>query len=41
VIHVVADSSPEAGFEPVESALEDLYFATLAVSRREPAAAAA
>jgi ABC-type multidrug transport system ATPase subunit len=41
VIHVVAEAAPEAGFDPVEGALEDLYFATLAVSRREPAAAAA
>jgi ABC-type multidrug transport system ATPase subunit len=39
VIHVVADAPPEAGFEPVEGGLEDLYFATLAENRRTAAAA--
>lgn len=39
VIHVIADMQPDPGFEPVEGALEDLYFATLADTRR-PAAAA-
>lgn len=34
VIHVVADNPPEAGFEPVEGQLEDLYFATLSENRR-------
>jgi len=34
VIHVIADSAPEQGFEPVEGELEDLYFATLTESRR-------
>ena len=34
VIHVLADSLPGAGFEPVEGGLEDLYFATLVQSRR-------
>jgi ABC-type multidrug transport system ATPase subunit len=34
VIHVLAKSAPEAAFEPVESGLEDLYFATLAGTRR-------
>ena len=34
VIHVVADSLPEPGFEPIEGELEDLYFATLAENRR-------
>jgi ABC-type multidrug transport system ATPase subunit len=29
VIHVLADQAPEAGFEPVEAGLEDVYFATL------------
>ena len=38
VIHVAADARPEAGFEPVEGQLEDLYFATLAENRRRPAA---
>jgi ABC-type multidrug transport system ATPase subunit len=40
VIHVVADSAPEAGFEAVEGTLADLYFATLTASRRGGAAAA-
>ena len=39
VIHVVSDATPEPGFEPVEGSLADLYFATLAVSRRQPPAA--
>ncbi len=39
VIHVISDSQPEAGFEPVEGDLEDLYFATLTERRRHPAAA--
>ena len=34
VIHVLADSMPEAGFECVEGGLEDLYFATLSTSRK-------
>jgi ABC-type multidrug transport system ATPase subunit len=29
VIHVVADAAPDAGFEPVEGGVEDLYFNTL------------
>jgi ABC-type multidrug transport system ATPase subunit len=37
VIHVLADASPGAGFEPVEGGLEDVYFSTLAVSRRRAA----
>ncbi len=40
VIHVLADSQPEAGFEAVEGGLEDLYFATLDGQRRQAAAAA-
>ena len=40
VIHVVADSAPEPGFEPVEGGLEDLYFATLTETRRSSAAPA-
>lgn len=39
VIHVVADDQPEPGFEPVPGELEDLYFATLAGTRRNAAAA--
>jgi len=34
VIHVLADDRPAEGFEPVEGGLEDVYFSTLAVSRR-------
>jgi len=41
VIHVLADTVPAAGFEPVEGGLEDLYFATLVQSRRATAATAA
>ena len=41
VIHVVADAPPEAGFEPVASELEDLYFATLSENRRSAAVPAA
>ena len=38
LIHVVADAAPEAGFESVPCALEDLYFATLSGVRRAQAA---
>jgi ABC-type multidrug transport system ATPase subunit len=38
VIHVVADAAPEAGFEPVDGEVEDLYFATLTGCRRRAAA---
>ena len=41
IIHVLSDSDPGAGFAAVEGGLEDVYFATLARSRRTPAAAAA
>jgi ABC-type multidrug transport system ATPase subunit len=37
VVHVLADSQPE-GFDPVSGGLEDVYFATLAETRRAPAA---
>lgn len=40
IIHVLADNQP-AGFEPVTGGLEDVYFATLAESRRAEALAAA
>jgi ABC-type multidrug transport system ATPase subunit len=33
VIHVLADTMPEPGFEPLEGSLEDVYFATLARAR--------
>lgn len=39
VIHVVSDDSPEPGFEPIKGELEDLYFATLANTRRQAEAA--
>jgi ABC-2 type transport system ATP-binding protein len=34
VIHVLADAKPGAGFTPVAGGLEDVYFSTLAASRR-------
>jgi ABC-2 type transport system ATP-binding protein len=34
VIHVLADTQPDAGFEPVRGGLEDVYFSTLTASRR-------
>ena len=34
VIHVLADADPGAGFERVDGGLEDVYFSTLAASRR-------
>lgn len=40
VVHVLADSQPE-GFTPVAGGLEDVYFATLAETRRPAAAQAA
>ncbi|HSF13507.1 MAG TPA: ABC transporter ATP-binding protein [Erythrobacter sp.] len=39
VVHVLADSQPE-GFAPVSGGLEDVYFATLAETRRAAAPAA-
>jgi ABC-type multidrug transport system ATPase subunit len=41
VVHVIADAAPEAGFDPVEGGLEDLYFATLSSERRAAARAPA
>ena len=40
VVHVLSDTQPE-GFTPVSGGLEDVYFATLAETRRAPAAQAA
>ena len=40
VVHVLADNQPD-GFTPVSGGLEDVYFATLAETRRAPVAAAA
>ncbi|WP_374469102.1 ABC transporter ATP-binding protein [Phenylobacterium sp.] len=34
VVHVLADSPPDAGYAPVAGGLEDVYFSTLAASRR-------
>lgn len=41
IIHVLSDNDPGNGFAAVEGGLEDVYFATLARSRRTPAAQAA
>ncbi|QTC89305.1 ABC transporter ATP-binding protein [Brevundimonas pondensis] len=40
VIHVLADAKPGEGFEPASGGLEDVYFSTLAASRRPVAQAA-
>lgn len=40
VIHVLADAKPGEGFEPASGGLEDVYFSTLAASRRHAAQAA-
>ena len=37
VIHVLAETRPGDGFEPMQGGLEDVYFSTLAVSRRAAA----
>ncbi len=41
IIHILAETDPGQGFTAVEGGLEDVYFATLAKSRRAPVAAAA
>lgn len=41
VIHVLADATPGEGFEPASGGLEDVYFSTLAASRRPAVAQAA
>ena len=41
VIHVLADAKPGEGFEPASGGLEDVYFSTLAASRRPAVAQAA
>jgi ABC-2 type transport system ATP-binding protein len=41
VIHVLADAQPGEGFEPASGGLEDVYFSTLAASRRPAVAQAA
>lgn len=37
IVHVLSSSDPGEGFAPVEGGLEDVYFSTLARSRRAPA----
>ena len=37
IIHVLADKSPGAGFEPAQGGLEDVYFSTLSGPRRAAA----
>jgi hypothetical protein len=37
VIHVLANARPGAEFEAVQGGLEDVYFSTLAGSRRQAA----
>jgi len=37
VIHVLADTDPGDGFEPIPGGLEDLYFSTLTANRRAAA----
>lgn len=41
IIHVLADGDPGDGFAPAHGGLEDVYFSTLARSRRAPIANAA
>jgi len=41
IVHVLSDQDPGQGFAPVAGGLEDVYFATLAKSRRATTAAAA
>ena len=41
IVHILAETDPGAGFTAVDGGLEDVYFATLARSRRVPAAAVA
>jgi ABC-type multidrug transport system ATPase subunit len=41
IIHILSEGDPGDGFVAVDGGLEDVYFATLARSRRAPAAALA
>jgi ABC-type multidrug transport system ATPase subunit len=41
IVHILSPSDPGDGFATVEGGLEDVYFSTLAHSRRAPVAAAA
>jgi ABC-2 type transport system ATP-binding protein len=37
ILHILSDNDPGDGFAPVDGGLEDVYFSTLAHTRREPA----
>ena len=41
IVHVLSDSDPGEGFTSVDGGLEDVYFSTLAATRRAPATAEA
>jgi len=41
IVHILSPSDPGDGFDSVDGGLEDVYFATLARTRRAPAAVAA
>jgi ABC-type multidrug transport system ATPase subunit len=41
IVHILSPSDPGEGFAPVDGGLEDVYFATLAATRRVPASATA
>jgi ABC-2 type transport system ATP-binding protein len=41
IIHILSETDPGNGFTPVDGGLEDVYFATLAATRRAPASLAA
>ena len=41
IVHVLSDSDPGEGFTSVDGGLEDVYFSTLAATRRVPATAEA
>ncbi|MBT8389543.1 MAG: ABC transporter ATP-binding protein, partial [Altererythrobacter sp.] len=41
IVHVLSDTDPENGFVNIDGGLEDVYFSTLAHSRRPAAAATA
>lgn len=40
IVHILADHDPGDGFRPADGGLEDVYFSTLARSRRTPGVAA-
>lgn len=41
IVHILSDKDPTDGFEAVDGGLEDVYFSTLAASRRTPSVEAA